>query len=254
MNITTVILTKNEEANIVNRIESVKDLGDVIIVDDNSSDHTVEVVKSFKSKKVQLYERDLNNDFSAQRNFAIEKCKTDWILFLDADEELSSTLKENIRRVVNSDSKYDGYKIKRVDIFGGKKLKFGETKNIRLTRLGRKGRGEWTGKVHEIWKIKNVAFIQGDLLHTSHTQISEFLSEINYYSTLRANELYEQGIKVGLLGIIAFPIGKFSYNYFIKLGFFDGIQGFVMSVFMSLYSFLVRGKLYLIYNNENKER
>lgn len=248
-NLTIIILTKNEEENIIDCIENVKSLGKVIIIDDNSSDHTLDIVKNFNDPKVKIFNRELG-DFSSQRNFALEKANTEWVLFVDADERLDSVLKKHIEEVVKIDSKIDGYKLKRVDTFGGKILKYGETKNIQLVRLGRRNSGKWKGKVHETWDIKNVSNISGNLMHSPHKKIGEFLSEINYYSTLRAEELYEQKENVNFLDIILYPSGKFIYNYFFKLGLMDATPGLVVSLFMSFHSFLVRGKLFLLYKRE----
>lgn len=247
--LTVVILTKNEEENIIDCIENVKSLGSIIVVDDNSSDHTIDAVKALQDSEIKIFKRELD-DFSSQRNFALEKAATEWVLFIDADERMDEELKKEISKVIQADSKVDGYKLKRVDIFGGKKLKFGETKNIQLVRLARKNVGKWKGKVHEVWEIESVSSLSGELMHSPHEKVSEFLSEINYYSTLRAEELYEQRVKIGFLSILVYPSGKFIYNYFLKLGFLDGTPGLVMSIFMSFHSFLVRGKLFLLYKCE----
>lgn len=247
--LTIVILTKNEEENIIDCIENVKSLGRVIVIDDNSSDHTLDVVEGLHDPKIRTFSKELD-DFSSQRNFALEKVDTEWVLFIDADERLSPTLKKQIDEVINADLKVDGYKLKRVDTFGGKVLKYGETKNIKLVRLGRKNSGKWKGKVHEVWNIKNVSTVSGELMHFPHEKIGDFLSEINYYSTIRAEELYGQKVKVNFLSIIFYPCGKFVYNYILKLGFIDSTPGLIVSLFMSFHSFLVRGKLFLLYKRE----
>ncbi len=248
-NLTVAILTRNEEENIIDCIDNVKSLGSIIIVDDNSSDHTLDAIKALKDSKIKIFKRELD-DFSSQRNFALEKTETDWVLFVDADERVGESLKKEIEKVLKTESKVDGYKLKRVDIFGGRKLEHGETKNIQLVRLGKKSSGKWKGKVHEVWDVKNVSSLSGEIMHSPHPRIGQFLSEINYYSTLRAEELYEQRVKVNFLSILAYPSGKFVYNYFLKLGFLDGTPGLVMSIFMSFHSFLVRGKLFLLYRRE----
>lgn len=88
------------------------------------------------------------------------------------------------------------------------------------------------------------------LIHFPHKTIDEFLSEINFYTSLRAKELYEKGIRGTVRNIILYPKGKFLKNYFLKLGFLDGIEGFILAIFMSLHSFLVRGKLWLLWRKK----
>jgi hypothetical protein len=85
------------------------------------------------------------------------------------------------------------------------------------------------------------------ILHFPHPTISEFLEEINFYTSIRATELYENGIKTSLFQIIVYPKAKFFVNYFLKLGILDGLEGLVFAILMSFHSFLVRGKLWLLW-------
>ena len=163
--ITAVVLTKNEERNIVDCLESLSWCDEIVVVDDNSEDRTVEISKKIGAK---IFTRNLNNDFSAQRNFALSKAREDWILFIDADERVSEELKEEIKHRINT-NKADGYLIKRTDTIWDKKLKYGETGNIVLLRLARKNKGKWEGKVHEKWKIEGKAdTLKNHLDHYPH--------------------------------------------------------------------------------------
>src|SRR3990167_4800317 len=172
MKISAVILTKNEEKNIQRALKSVDFCDEIIIIDDYSTDNTLKKLKT-QNSKVKIFKRELNLDFSQQRNFGMGKCKNNWILFIDADEEVSNELqKEIISLFHNSSDKpplksppYQGgekgevaYYIRRRDFFWGRELKWGETKKIRdigLIRLMRKGSGKWEGKTHEEFKVKS---------------------------------------------------------------------------------------------------
>lgn len=146
-----------------------------------------------------------------------------------------------------------GFYIKRRDYLFGKWLRFGETGKMKLLRLAKKGAGQWEGAVHEVWQIEGkVGQFKNPLLHFSHPTVSQFLENINLYSTLRAHELYEKRQKVSLLTIITYPLVKFLKNYFWHLGFLDGLPGFLHAAFMSLHSFLVRGKLWLLWQRLKK--
>jgi glycosyltransferase involved in cell wall biosynthesis len=247
--ISVVILTKNEEENILDCLESVLWCDEIIVVDDYSTDRTIEVIKNFSSGKVKIFQHNLDNNFSNQRNFAISKASYEWILFIDADERVSTDLREEINAVIIDQSHkrdIDGFYIKRKDYIWGKILNHGETGNIKLLRLAKKVKGKWTGEVHEIWEIKGkVAELENRLFHYPHQTISEFLREINFYTTIRATELYESGKKVSLFQIILYPKAKFFVNYFLKLGILDGLEGFVFAILMSFHSFLVRAKLWI---------
>ena len=244
--ISGVILTKNEEKNIEQCIESALWCDEIIIVDDNSEDRTVEIVQN---SKLKIYKRSLNGDFSAQRNFGLKKASGDWILFVDADERVTPSLREEIIQLTNNPvNQYNGYYIKRNDFMWGRKLRYGETGNIELIRLAKKNSGKWKGKVHEEWVIKGeTEILDNYLLHYPHQNINEFLKEINFYTGIRAKELFDEGVRSGFLEIILYTKAKFVQNYFLRLGIWDGMPGLISAILMSLHSFMVRGKLWLLW-------
>jgi glycosyltransferase involved in cell wall biosynthesis len=248
LNISAVVLTKNEEKNIERCIKSLMFCDEIIVVDDYSTDKTVHKVHQVH-KVCQVYQRKLNGDFATQRNFAMEKVKNDWVLYIDADEIVSEELQKEIVKLLNcSIVKESAFAIKRRDFFMNHEMKYGETKKVRnmgIVRLVKKGAGIWNGNVHEVFHTaKNVGKLNGFLDHYPHPTISEFIIDINLYSSLRAKELFDHNKRTNILEIIFYPFSKFIYTYFIKLGFLDGSQGFIYSFFMSFHSFLVRTKLY----------
>lgn len=241
--ITVVVLTKNEEKNIVDCLESLSFCDEILLVDDNSQDRTVEIAKRMNAT---VLKHSLDNDFSRQRNFGLKMAKNDWVLFVDADERVNPFLaKEIIYMIAQED--FDGFYIKREDTMWGKKLKFGEAGNIWLLRLAKKRAGRWEGIVHEQWIITGrVGRLKNSLDHFPHQSIEQFLKEINYYTTLRAKELFKEGQGIHWHSIIIYPKLKFLVNYFIRLGFLDGLPGFIYAIMMSFHSFLVRGKLWIL--------
>lgn len=248
--LTAIVLTKNEEKNIYDCLESVLWCDEIIIVDDFSEDRTLEVAKSINEEKIKIFQHKLEGDFSSQRNFGLDKAESEWVLFLDADERVSQDLRAEINDVIideTSKPKNSGYLIKRIDYMWGKELKHGETGDIKLLRLGRKKKGKWIGQVHEIWQIEGkLGEFNEALIHYPHQSIREFLSEINFYTDLRAKELYRNGKICKTRDIIFYPLGKFIKNYFVKLGFLDGLEGLIFALMMSFHSFLVRSKLWTI--------
>src|SRR5581483_5472559 len=145
--LTSIILTKDEEKNIARSIRSVSFSDEIIIMDDYSKDQTTKIAKKLKTK---VYKRHLTNDFAAQRNYALSKAKGEWVLFLDADETIPKSLKNEILKNIK-DQSINGFYIKRRDYFLGKAMKYGETGNIKLLRLARKNSGKWARKIHEYW-------------------------------------------------------------------------------------------------------
>lgn len=248
MKISAVIIVKNEENNIVDCAKCLSFVDEIIVVDDYSTDQTVSVLNKLSNKKLTIYQRKLNNDFANQRNFGLSKAKSDFVLFVDVDERIPEKLAFEILSQVNSNT-FDGFYIKRTDFFWNRQLKYGEVGNIKILRLARKGRGEFIGKVHEVWKIRGrVGYLKHSIYHYPHKTVKSFLKQINFYTDIRANELYEQRRKANLFSIILYPKVKFIVNYFFRLGFMDGVPGLMMALMMSLHSFLVRGKLWLLWN------
>ncbi len=245
--ISAIILTKNEEKNIVDCLELLGWCDEIIIVDDYSDDRTVELAQKFK---VKIFKKKLDDDFSAQRNFAVSKAKNDWILFLDADERIPDLLAlEIIEKTKEQD--VEAYFIERKDVMWGKVLMHGEAGNIKLLRLARRGKGNWVNKVHEEWVIHGkTSVLENVFYHYPHQKLSEFLREINHYTDVRSNELYDKKIKTSWLEIILYPLGKFIVNFFLKLGFLDGVRGLVFAIVMSFHSFLVRAKLWFLINEK----
>lgn len=250
-NITLTLITKNEQDNISKNISWIKKcpiINEIIVVDDFSNDKTTDILKDLNSKnlKVRIFKRNLNNNFSDQRNFAVSKCTNKWVFSIDADE-YPSDIVINFINNLNTNSKLV-YAFKREDIFLGKVLKFGETSNISFIRLFNKNKGKYVGQVHEIWQTdQTIAYLKEKIIHQSHNDLKSFLNKINFYTTIRAQELYSQKIKTNLFQIIFYPILKFKINYIFKLGFLDSTQGIIMALCMSFHSFLVRAKLWHLY-------
>lgn len=264
--ISAVILTKNEESNIERAVKSVLFCDEIIIIDDYSEDKTLEIVKRI-NPKIRIYKRHLEADFASQRNFALEKAIGDWILFIDADEIVTDELRQEIIQKLETRNPSTSLRtspkletvcfyLKRRDYFWGRELQFGETMKIRrigLIRLIRRDVGKWLGKVHEVFNTTGkTATLENYLEHYPHQTVREFISDVNFYSTLRAKELFDQGRKVNIFPIIFFPLAKFLLNYFIYLGFLDGPAGFGYAFMMSFHSFLVRSKLYQMHKIDKK--
>lgn len=238
--ISAVVLTKNEEKNIVDCLESLNWCSEIIVIDDYSTDRTAELCQQMGAK---VYKRKLSNNFSEQRDFGLLNVSNEWALFVDADERVSKNLADEIQNNIKKTAR-NGFIIRRYDVMWGKKLEHGETGDIWFLRLGKINTGRWQGNVHEEWKINNYGKLKNSLIHYPHQTVEQFLKEINYYTDLRAKELLEKKVNVSVIHIVLFPKAKFILNYFLKLGFLDGLEGLVFAIIMSFHSFLTRAKLW----------
>ena len=250
MRISAVVLTKNEEKNIEECIESLKWCDEIIVIDDFSKDKTVDIAHKLGAK---VYQRKLDSDFASQRNFGLEKARGEWVLFIDADERVSKGLREDIEDVLKYQDNYktrdvSGFYIYRVDQMWGRKLYRGEAGLSKYIRLGKKTSGKWKRRVHEVWDVKGKIHPHGlyQIDHYPHPTLREFIADIERYSTIHAEENYKEGKRSNLFKIIWYPKLKFFQNYFLKLGFLDGPEGFMVAMLMSFHSYLAWSKLWVL--------
>jgi glycosyltransferase involved in cell wall biosynthesis len=240
----------------------------MIVIDDFSTDKTVDIAKKYKTI---IYQKHLNDDFAAQRNFGLTKVGGpastrgeptrldqaerarggEWVLFVDSDEVVSSDLAREIQKSLEIDCA--GFYLRRVDWLFGKQLRHGETGKVRLLRLAKKNAGTWQRTVHELWHVKGViGELSRPLDHFPHPDVAQFINDINHYSTINAHYLYKQNVRVPWWHIIAYPKAKFFIDYFWDLGFLDGTAGAVTALMMSFHSFLTRAKLWLLWHKHEK--
>ena len=269
--ITAIVLTHDDEEYVSRCLESLSWSDEIVVVDDYSTDKTVEIAKRYTKR---IFLRSLQEDFSAQRNFGLSKAKSEWVLFVDSDEVVTDDLAKEIKLATSPlssrgmyqtvrpvaiseiassktprNDNLSGYYLKRIDYWGGSWLTHGETGNVRLLRLARKDAGVWIQPVHEVWDVKgSVGELAHPLLHYPHPNVAQFLNQINRYSSMYATYLFHKGIREPWWHIGAKPIFKFFHNYLIRLGFLDGTAGAVVAIMMSFHSFLVRGKLWLLWH------
>ena len=212
---------------------------------------------SFADEVIVVKEKFPIQDFSEVRNRALDRVRGEWVMFVDSDEIVTAELKEEILyrfRIPSttlraSMSGMTGYKLRRRDGFLGKWLRYGETAGVRLLRLAKKDVGQWVRPVHEVWKINGkIGELKNPLLHYSHDSVDEMVEKIDIYSGIEAE--YRSKKQVNRLSgyqviteMILFPVGKFIQNYILRLGFLDGMEGFIHAGMMSFHSFLVRAKL-----------
>ncbi len=238
--LSVVIITLNEERNIGRCLESVKDIADeVIVVDSNSTDATIDIARKYGAKVVlQPF-----LGYGAQKNFAAQQASHDWILSLDADEALSPELRESILSARNN-TQHDAYELARLTNYCGKWIKHCGWYPDKKTRLFNRTKGAWSAsQIHEQWHLhdtsKPVGRLSGDLLHYSYYTIADHVSVITKFTEISAREAAEKGKDCSLAKIILAPGWTFFSQYIIRLGILDGYYGYVVCK-LSAYATLVK--------------
>lgn len=246
MGLSLAIITYNEEDNIVRLLDSVGDIVDeIIIIDSFSTDKTKEISLQHYPQ-VQFFEKKFNG-YGEQKNYALNLCKQDWILFLDADEVPDENLKKSIQKIVFSENpEFSVYKAKFNNHIGNHQIKYGGWGNVSRERLFQKKSAKYSDdKVHEfLITTENSGLLEGKINHYTYKNIHHHVMKINKYSDLMAEKMLEKGKKARFLKIFVSPIFEFWKVYIFKGGFLDGIYGFYIATTMSYYTLLKYIKLH----------
>ena len=229
------IITKNEENNLARCLESIKWADEIVVVDSESTDRTREIAESYTNKIYTLPWLG----YSKQKQYAIEKTSCDWILSLDADEEVPEKLQKEIQKVLTQKS-YSAYSLTRKLVFKENLLNYaGLDRNI--LRLFKRNTAHFNDKlVHESLVTKErVGKLKNPLLHHSFKDLHELLEKTNHYSSLRAQTL---GKPSSILSAFLHGLVMFLKLFFIKKGFLDGGLGFLFCMAFSQASFYTYAK------------
>jgi glycosyltransferase involved in cell wall biosynthesis len=241
VNISAVIITKNEEKNIAEAIGSVLWADEVLVVDSGSTDETVQIARD---AGVKVIEREWPG-FAAQKQFAADSASNDWILSLDADERLSDGLIAEIIALKSrpQNDVADAYRIARLSFYMGQPIRHGGWYPDRQLRLFNRKNGRWKDVlIHESVEMQPGARIKkldNDILHYSvenaayhHRMVGE------RYAPLAAEQMFERGKRTNPLKVAAAGPAAFFQTYVLKAGFLDGFPGFCIAKFAAHHAFL----------------
>lgn len=226
--ISALLITYNEEKNIQQFLDEAWYADEIIIVDSESTDRTAEIAK--KHPKVKFIVRPFDN-FTAQKNFAIDQAKNEWVTFFDADERIPKALVYEMLEEIEK-NEADGFFVYRRFFFMDKYIKYSGWQNDRVIRLFRKSLNRYgEGRlVHELIDYKGkVKYLRHRLDHYSYSSIEEYDRKLTQYSHLRARELYEKGLKPNVFRYWVKPWYRFMHHYIIRLGILDGSEGYIIS-------------------------
>ncbi|MEW6207795.1 MAG: glycosyltransferase family 2 protein [Acidobacteriota bacterium] len=242
MKISATIITRNEERNIADALRSLAWADEIILVDSESSDRTVEIAREFTDR---IFIREWPG-YSRQKNFAAEQATHNWIFNLDADERLSDALIEEIRQLKDQPTDAAAFEMPRKTFYLGRWIKHAGWYPDFKIRLYDRSRGRWQGDfVHESVKTGGkIKRLRGDLLHYTVMNSSEHHQRLDRYTSLAAEELFTRGERASAASILFSPMTAFLRSYIFRLGFLDGIPGLAISYFAAHYVFLRNLKLW----------
>lgn len=229
--LTSIIPTGNEQNNIVEAIQSVRFSDEIMVVDSFSTDDTVKLARPLVDTILQReYEHS-----ASQKNWAIPQAKHEWILLLDADERVTSELQKEVIRMINSNTEYSGFWIRRENYFMGKKVRFSGWQGDKVIRLFKRDECKYENKhVHaEIRSSGKIGILDHKLLHNTFVSKEAYLKKLDRYAQLQAKD-YDKRVKyLTPFHTVIKPIVRFLKHYFLQLGILDGYVGFVISSYQA---------------------
>jgi len=251
--LSVIVITKNEERNIRECLESVGWAGEIVVVDAGSTDRTVELAKRVTPKVFV----DAWKGYGAARNEALTHCVNEWVLWLDADERVTPALAGEITSVIASPAVHVvGYEVPRAAYFLGKWIKHCGWYPGHVVRLFRRGAGRFTeDKVHERLEVDGqIGRLKSDLLHFTDPNLFHYFEKFNRYTSLAAEELLGQRRKFRFTQLLLRPAWVFIRMYIVRRGFLDGIQGFILSLLSSFYVFVKYAKLWELSRSDERSK
>lgn len=243
--ISSIVIAKDEEKNIRRCIESqIPAIDDIVVmVDSRTTDCTAQIAASFNSVNVETIGFI---GYAKTKSYALTKTKYDWVLWIDADEELTPELVAELREFKNVQPKFDAYDVARRAYFLDKWIKHSGWYPVRVIRLFNKKYASFNEKaVHEHLDINGeIGHLKNDLNHYTDPSIEHYFKKFNEYTSLAAKELNDNGKKASFSDLVLRPIFLFLKMYIFRAGFLDGMHGFILAIFSSAYVFTKYSKLW----------
>lgn len=236
-----VIITLNEEDRLEGTLSSCRDIADeIVVVDSYSTDKTCEIAARYGA----VIYKNVFIDYGSQKNMAMEKASYEWILNLDADEQVSDRLKNEILafkrnsrtglKGSETEVEADGFRINRRTYYLGRWIKYSGWYPDCKLRLFRKSKSKWQGRIHEVLVLDGkTARLAGDILHFTYRDMTDHIRRLNGYSRLQALDIVDKKKKLLYLRSLLLPPVTFIRFYFWKLGILDGFPGLVIALVSS---------------------
>lgn len=246
--LSVIIITQNEEAHIGPCLQSLTWVDEIVVMDAQSSDKTVEIAKSYTDQVLI----EPWHGYSANKQMALTHCSGEWILWIDADERVTPELAEEIRNKINKPSRYKGYEIARKAFFLGRWIKHCGWYPGYVLRLAQREMVQFSSHlVHEGMVVSGpIARLDNPLLHYTDTDLEHYLSKFNRYTSLAAEEALVRGRNIRLWQILPRQWAMFLKMYFFKRGFLDGMEGLILCLLSSGYVAMKYAKIWELQNRK----
>jgi glycosyltransferase involved in cell wall biosynthesis len=240
--LSVAVITLNEAHHLRRCLESTAWADELVVVDAESQDKTVQVAREFTDRVIVRPWAG----FAAQKNFALDQCAGEWILSLDADEEAAPELRAEIMTTVAGAQARDGYAVRRQNVFLDRWIRHGGLYPDWQVRLFRRGRGRFEERaVHESVSVKgSIGQLSGHLVHRSYEGVSDFVERANRYSSLAAEQMIREGRRVRAGELVLKPLGRFLSMYLLRRGFLDGRRGLLLASLYAYYVFMRSAKVW----------
>jgi glycosyltransferase involved in cell wall biosynthesis len=247
--ISVVIITKNEEVRIRACLETVCWADEIVVVDAYSIDQTVAICHEYTDR---VYQRDWPG-YAVQKNWGLEQATGDWVLSLDADEEVTPGLQAEIQTILVVESPYVGYLIPRRNYLGSHWMRYaGQYPDYQL-RLFRRDRGRFVGTIHERVQVDGpVGRLRGDIIHYTYRDLSDYWLRMERYASLEAQAQFQAGKRVRFTAPLR-ALTLAAWLYTVCGGWRGGFLGLINSLFPAFYQFLIAAKLWEL-RSENRSR
>jgi len=250
--ISVYMITYNNERTVERALKSVTWADEIVVVDSFSQDKTVEICRKFTDK---VFQREWPGHQS-QYQYAADLTTHPWIMFVDADEEVSQELAEEIRRQIDGRAEnIDGFFVYRRTYYLGRWIQYGGWYPDGEIRLYRRERGRWEGGLHAKVVVDGmVRFLKHQYLHYTYRNISDQIQTIDKYSRIAAEDLIQRGEKFSLFKLLFHPPFRFVKEYLFKLGFRDGLPGLIIIASTMYYVFVKYAKLWELTTLKKEKR
>lgn len=249
--LSVILVIRNEAKKIRRCLESVRWADEIIVLDQSSTDNTPEICRQFTAQVFVVPAKDF---CEPDRLAAAARTANDWVLYIDADEEVPIELKSEILSLLLEEPQHGNYYVQRRNIFLGKWIKGSGWHPNYLLRLFKKGSVRFSEDIHTciVPISSSCGYLKQYILHYTCEDIGEYLLKANRYTSVLANQAYKKGQRVNPLNFIfkllILPLAAFFYKYIFKIGFRDGLQGLWVAFFTFLTIFMMNAKLWTMQN------